>query len=100
MEEPSGPEEAFVLRGVGIPVPREESDRAEEEMARCFIEEYVRMGYGTQAMVELCRNPFYRGLHAVWRSRGERTVRRMIEEALRQWRPHTCEGDSSDAEGL
>ena len=86
-EEPFAPEEAFEFLGVEVPATKEESERAEREMAECFIEEYVRMGYSSEFIMGLCRNPFYRGLHAIWKNRGEGHVQALIEGIVRQWRP-------------
>jgi len=99
-EEPFVPEEAFEFMGVSIPMTKEESERAQHEMAQCFIEEYVRMGYGPDIILELCRKPFYRGLHAIWLSHGEPYLRGLIDEAVREWRPELTEKETRDAAGL
>ena len=111
-EEPFRPEEAFEFFGVGIPTTKEESERAEREMAQCFIEEYVRMGYSPEFILGLCRNPFYRGLHGILQTRGEAFLRGLIEDTVRQWRPRSEPGtpptagsqapikESCDAEGV
>jgi hypothetical protein len=52
------------------------------EMAECFVEEFARMGYGANELLELFRNPFYRGPHSVYQARGEEYVRRLIEEIV------------------
>jgi hypothetical protein len=87
-DQPFEPDDAFEFTGVGIPTSREEAQRAQQEMAQCFIEEYVRMGYSGEFIMRLCRNPFYRGLHSILLSRGEAYVQGLIDDTLRQWRPH------------
>lgn len=97
-EEPFVPDEALEFHGIGIPLTQEESEQAQLEMAHCFIEEYIRMGYTPQAIVELCQDPFYRGLHAIWQNQGEPFVRTLIGAIARQWRPSVCAGDAGGKE--
>ena len=94
-EEPFAPEEAFEFLGVEVPATKEESERAEREMAECFIEEYVRMGYSPELIMGLCRNPFYRGLHAIWQRSGDAYVQTLIDSVVRQWRPSTSARDAT-----
>ncbi len=53
-----------------------------EFLARCFVEEYAAMGYDGEQILELFRQPQYAGVHPVYRAKGERAVRTLIEEVL------------------
>lgn len=81
MDDPTTGGRHLNLMGVAVPLP--ESGFEVEEMARTFVEEFVRMGWSDQAVVDLFRNPFYRGPYAVWQSRGEPYVRRLLAEVRR-----------------
>jgi hypothetical protein len=68
------------------------TDADEVEMHRCIVDEYLRMGFGDAALLDLFRNPYYRATHSVWRSRGEAYVRELIASVRRQWRPSSTAG--------
>ncbi len=71
------PEDPMALVGVGL--ERGPDDGALTEMARCFVEEYARMGWSGERIMRLFRNPFYRGPHQIFRMKGEDFVRGLIE---------------------
>lgn len=91
------PEEAMELTGVELPAMGE---IAWEEMARCFIEEYVRMGCSRDEILRICRSPFYQGMHNILKFRGETFVKSLIDEAARAWRPRQAGKGGGDAQGL
>src|SRR5690606_22258388 len=76
------PDDPLELVAVGVPVDEETFD----EMARCLVEEYVRDGWSDERLMLLFRSPFYAGLHAVWRRRGEPWVRALIAGQRQRWR--------------
>jgi hypothetical protein len=51
-------------------------------MARCFIEEFALMGWSTDRILRLFRNPFYAGANIVYRQRGEGYVKALIAQTL------------------
>lgn len=74
------------LQLTGCLLSSEESEAALDIMAETFIDEFLRMGWKDEQLLELFHNPFYRGPHAVWRARGEGFVASLIakrREALR-----------------
>ena len=73
------PHDPFDL--VGMPVPVEEGHDNVEEMARCFIEEYLNMGWNDRAILAMFRKPTYKGPYSVYRQRGEEYVRQLIVQA-------------------
>ena len=66
---------------VGVAVP--EGD--EDEMARTFVEEYVRMGCSNEELWRMFRSPFYAGVHVILRRCGEAYVAELIEGVRAQW---------------
>jgi hypothetical protein len=56
-----------------------------EAMAECFIDEYVRMGWGEQRLMTLFINPLFLGTHRVYRLKGEDYVRSLIRRTLARW---------------
>ena len=65
---------------VGVVLPEQMDDAALTEMACCFVEELARMGYGREKLMRVFRDPFYKGPHAVYRSKGEEFVRALVEQ--------------------
>lgn len=58
-----------------------------EAMALCFVEEYVRMGWGEDRLMNLFVNPMFVATHRVYRAKGEGYVRTLIQDAIRKWHP-------------
>lgn len=67
---------------VGVSIPGREADASIVEMARVFIDEFARMGWGRHRILEMFRNPFYRGPYLVWRKRGDEFVQQLVDERL------------------
>jgi hypothetical protein len=76
-------EDPFAL--VGMVLPGEQDTAAFELMGRCFIEEFVRMGWSDPHMLLLFQDPFYRGPHAVYQAKGDAFVRQLIMQVRREW---------------
>ncbi|HLN61379.1 MAG TPA: hypothetical protein VK464_07455 [Symbiobacteriaceae bacterium] len=71
--------ERLEMMGLSVPL---ESDERFADMARCFVEEFARLGYAAEGLLALFRNPFYRGPHMVYQRWGEERVRQLIEQTL------------------
>ncbi len=69
---------------VGVPVRVDEATF--DEMARCFVEEFVRDGWSDSRLMTMFRSPHYAGLHVIWRRRGESWVRDLVAETRVRWR--------------
>jgi hypothetical protein len=80
-DKPFEPDDPLALVGVAI----EADAAAADAMARCLVEEYLREGWTPERLLALCRNPFYRALHAIYRERGEDGMRAVIAEAAATW---------------
>ena len=51
-------------------------------MLRLLVEEYARMGWGIDAIMQLARDPNYRAFHGLFQTYGEEELRRQIAETL------------------
>jgi len=51
-------------------------------MLRLLVEEYARMGWGTEAILELARDPNYKAFHGLWRFFGEEELASRIQQVL------------------
>ena len=77
-------EDPLEMIGVELRVNDEESLK---EMAMTFVEEFARSGFGEGEILSMFQNSFYIGPHQVWKTQGEIYVRKIVKEALKQWRP-------------
>ena len=68
---------------IGVDLPGDEASSLES--CRVFAEEFARMGFNAEKLMELFRNPFYAGPHAIWRSRGDEYVRGLILCGRERW---------------
>jgi hypothetical protein len=55
------------------------------EMAECFTEEFLRMGYNHKQVLALFRNPNYVGPNMVLQNKGEPFVREIIAGTFARW---------------
>ena len=76
-------EDPFELVGMVLPGPQD--DASFELMGRCFVEEFVRMGWDATQIFLLFQYPFYRGPHQVYQTKGPGFVRRLIAQVQREW---------------
>ena len=55
------------------------------QMAQCFTEEFMRMGYNHKQVLALFRNPHYIGPNMVLSNKGEPFVQEVISEVFARW---------------
>ena len=48
--------------------------------ARCYVEEYITMGYTDFMLLQMFRKPFYMGLYPVYKRHGEEFVNELIAD--------------------
>lgn len=60
-------------------------DDTSAEMAECFAEEFMRMGYNHKQVLALFRNPHYVGPNMVLANKGELFVLKIIAETFARW---------------
>ncbi len=82
-EDPD-PTDPMTLNGV---VFETNSDHAMREMAACFIDEYLRLGFGCERIMKLFQTRSYAGPHMAYRSLGEDAIQKLIDEAAQCWGP-------------
>lgn len=85
-------EDPLELNGVTL-TTAEDTTR---EMAECFIEEFLRMGYNAKQVLALFRNPHYLGPHLAWEKHGEPCVREIIAEVFARWGRPVASGNPAD----
>ena len=69
------------LNGVALYTDEDTS----RDMAECFVEEFLRMGYNHKQLLALFRNPHYLGMNMVLQNKGEPFVRDIIAEVFARW---------------
>jgi hypothetical protein len=69
------------LNGVAL-YTQEDTSR---EMAECFVEEFLRLGYNHKQLLALFRNPHYFGMNMVLLNKGEPFVKEIILEVFARW---------------
>ncbi len=74
-------EDPLELNGVAFLTEEDTS----AEMAECFAEEFMRMGYNHKQVLALFRNPHYTGPNMVLANKGEPFVREIIAETFARW---------------
>jgi len=74
-------EDPFELVQMYLDVPAD--DPFYDQMARTFIEEYMKMGWADDEILALFHEPFYRGTHDVLQKKGEDFVKDLIREVRR-----------------
>jgi hypothetical protein len=80
-------EDPLELNGVAFLTEKDTS----AEMAECFAEEFMRMGYNYKQVLALFRNPHYVGPNMVLANKGEPFVLDIISETFARWgRPIQC----------
>jgi hypothetical protein len=55
-------------------------DNFYDQMARTFVEEYMRMGWADDDILSLFHDPYYRGTHDILKKKGEAFVKEIIHE--------------------
>ncbi len=73
----------MILNGVAVEIDDDEAVNAIEEMAVCFIEEFLRMGFDPQRVLAMFPKPGYAGPHLAWRRLGRERIEVLIEQQAR-----------------
>ena len=74
-------EDPFELNGMALLSHEDTTD----DMAECFAEEFMRMGYNHKQVLALFRNPQYLGPHMAFEKRGEPFIRDLIADVFARW---------------
>ena len=76
-----GPDDPSVLVGVEAPA----AEGSETEIAYVFAEEFARLGFSEERLLELFRHPFYAGANRALQILGEEKVRSIVRETMEVW---------------
>lgn len=74
-------EDPFELNGMAFLTHEDTTN----DMARTFIEEFLRMGYGPERILALFRDRHYLGPNRAYEKQGEPFIRELITEAFARW---------------
>jgi hypothetical protein len=74
-------EDPFELNGMAF-LSHEDTTN---DMAECFAEEFMRLGYSHKQVLALFRNPQYLGPHMAFEKRGEPFIRDLIADVFARW---------------
>jgi len=77
-EKPVDIEDPFDPEAMRVPFDNPEEGLL--EAARCYVEEYITMGYTDLMLFQMFRKPFYMGLHPVYKMKGPDYVHDFIGE--------------------
>ncbi len=69
----------MTLHGV---VMKTEDDRAMHEMAECFVEEYIRIGFEPERILRMFRTRGYAGPNLAYQTLGDDAIRAIIHEQM------------------
>ncbi len=74
-------EDPFELNGMAL-LSHEDTTN---DMAECFTEEFMRMGYSHTQVLAVFRNPHYLGPNMAYEKRGEPFIRDLIGDVFARW---------------
>ena len=57
----------------------------QRDMAECFVEEFLMLGYNHKQLFALFRNPHYIGMNMVLQNKGEAFVKQVIGDVCARW---------------
>ena len=78
------PDDPMALMGVAMPTGPD-GNEAMAAMAESLADEFLRMGYSSEQVMQMFRDPFYRITHAIWRAWGEERVRAVVLPLARRY---------------
>ena len=68
-----------------------DSDQAHHEMAACFIEEYLRLGFTSEQILKMFQTKGYAGPYLAYEILGQETIASVIDEHAQRWGPRLQE---------
>ena len=80
-------DDPFELNAIGIPDP---SGTCTREMAACFAEEFLRLGFPPGRVLALFESPRYALAHQALQALGAHEIRGIVERLARVWSPSTA----------
>lgn len=68
------------LEFIAIQYPAEPGTDPDEEIARCYVEEYALMGMPRNRVFQIFRSPFFAGAYGILERRGQEFIQRLIDQ--------------------
>ncbi|MFQ5502589.1 MAG: hypothetical protein ACE5EQ_09860 [Phycisphaerae bacterium] len=90
-EDPD-PTDPLTLHGVSVETDNADAHR---EMAECFIEEFLRMGFDRERLLKLFQTSGYAGPFMAYQELGEAEILKMLDEQIRLRGPRTARSSST-----
>jgi hypothetical protein len=92
-------DDALELNGVALYTDED----TQHDMAECFVEEFLMLGYNHQQLLALFRSPHYIGMNRVLQNKGETFVKQVISDVCARWGkkiewPPTCSSRGEEAQ--
>ncbi len=94
--EDSDPTDPMVLHGVILDT---DSEQAHREMAACFVEEYLRLGFSPGRILKMFQTKGYAGPYLAYEILGEEAIASLIDEYARRWGPRQQKKIDRNADG-
>ncbi len=82
-EDPD-PTDPMTLHGMAFET---DNDQPLREMAACFIEEYIRLGFSADRIVKMFATKGYAGPHLAYQALGQEAIVSLIDEYAQRWGP-------------
>lgn len=76
------PSDPMTLQGIAIET---DDPNVQREMAECYIEEYLRMGYDRDRVLAIFRMPQYVGPAMAYEALGREVIERMLDDLVAVW---------------
>ena len=73
------PTDPMTLHGM---IVETSDDRAMREMTECFVEEYIRLGFDADRILQMFENPGYAGPYLAYQTLGLDAVRLLIDAQM------------------
>jgi|SRR5688500_9258900 len=77
-------DETDPLMLVGVELPADESSW--RETARVLAEEFARIGFSEERLMEVFRDPFYAGAHQAYTALGEAAILEIVRSSSMPWK--------------
>ena len=82
----------MTLHGV---IVETEDNNAMHDMARCFVEEYVRSGFDEERIMKMFVTEGYAGPFLAYQTLGEEAIQQMIKDVMSLWGGRHVKADAT-----
>ncbi len=89
----------MALTGMVMSLQSQEAETAQEDMTDCFVEEFALLGKSAEEILTLFKDPGYRFTHELYQTRGEATIRGVIQRVLNGKDLETADNNKENGNG-